>query len=177
MIDSHRRVLLAIGVLFVIIGGVSIAVASMPGLQEWIAERTTTQTATEYARPSTVEDVRHVSWFGGILFLVLAFVFFAVSRIRDTTGDSQDELVRRALADSTWNLDDNTTVTTYTTTGDSGDDIAKLVRDALAGTATRGGAHEGGSIDAQLAQLSRLHESGALTSEEFAAAKKRLLGL
>jgi hypothetical protein len=107
----------------------------------------------------------------------MALVFFAVSRIPVSTDDSQEELVRRALAGSNWNADDNTTVTTYTTTASgSGDDIARLVRDALAGTAPAGG-QGGGSIDAQLAQLTRLHESGALTAEEFAAAKKRLLGL
>lgn len=33
------------------------------------------------------------------------------------------------------------------------------------------------SIDAQLAQLTHLHERGALTPDEVAAAKRRLLGL
>lgn len=35
----------------------------------------------------------------------------------------------------------------------------------------------GGDINAQLQQLVSLHQSGVLTDEEFAAAKKKLLGL
>lgn len=179
MSDSNVRVMFFIGVLFVVIAGVGFTVANMPGLQEWIAERSTTQTATEYARPSTVEDIRQAAWFIGFLFAFLAAVFFAVTFMVRDSGTSQEDLVRQALAGSTWDLDDNATVTTFTTTSSgSGDEIANLVRDALAGA--RGGsesASAGGSLDAQLAQLSRLHESGALTADEFAAAKKRLLGL
>ena len=35
----------------------------------------------------------------------------------------------------------------------------------------------GGDINAQLQQLASLHKSGVLTDEEFAAAKKKILGM
>ncbi|HTY15661.1 MAG TPA: SHOCT domain-containing protein [Methanoregulaceae archaeon] len=35
----------------------------------------------------------------------------------------------------------------------------------------------GGDINAQLQQLASLHQSGVLTDDEFAAAKKKLLGI
>lgn len=49
--------------------------------------------------------------------------------------------------------------------------------DPLASGAAGGGAEGGADLMHQLEQLASLHQQGALTAEEFAAAKGKLLGL
>ena len=176
MPDNNRRVMLFLGVIFLFIAGAGLAVANMPPFQEWIAESAIAQSADG---SSEAGDVRIGAWFIGGLFLVLALVFMGVTFIPAATSDSHEDLVRQAPAGASWNMDDDATVTTYTATvSGSSDEIADLVRDALAGARTaQGETNPPGSVEAQLAGLSRLHENGLLTAEEFAAAKKRLLGL
>ncbi|MFC5175634.1 SHOCT domain-containing protein [Nocardioides taihuensis] len=74
---------------------------------------------------------------------------------------------------------ENTKVRTFTTRNPSGTQltsIRSLKAAAETVLAQSVGAIPGGEVSAQLKQLADLHAAGALSADEFAAAKKRLLG-
>jgi hypothetical protein len=173
-----QRTFLILGVLFLGLAGIALVAATVSPFTEWIAERSTTQTATEYARESTVEDVRQAGWFVGILFVVLAGVFLWVARIVATSAEPSSDAaaqLKELLGDV-----DNTSVVNYSFDVTDDPEATRVVQDALGRAGVRfssaGGPAGAGSISEQLAQLSELHRSGVLSDAEFASAKKRLLG-
>jgi hypothetical protein len=165
-----------LAVLFVALAAVALVVANVDSLTVWVAERSTTQTATEYARPSTVSDIRQAGWFVGILFLFVSAIFVIVGRaVRasavETDGDT--EQLARTLGDALGGSRGVFDQTSFTFDVRDDEDAARAVQQAFGGLRLSG---SGASIDAQLEKLAELHRQGALSDSEFEAAKKRVLG-